>query len=147
MQKVLLTEWSDCWLHWWKVQLNCQWRQILNTLWNLLVTPVTPAIRTMHSFLKISENVLLHLWHLLQNGIFSSWTCLNMSCCSCGICGKNGIFILKIFETCPVTSVASVGRRYVCFPAIWKYKLFLLHLWHLWQIWGCLETLAWLRIN
>ena len=32
-----------------------------------------------------------------------------MSCCSCGICDKNGIFILKIFEYVP------------------------LHLWQLWE--------------
>ena len=31
------TEWSHCWLHWRKVQLNCQWHQILKTRWNRLV--------------------------------------------------------------------------------------------------------------
>ena len=36
--KILLTEWSHCWLHWRKVQLNSEWRRILKTRWNLLVT-------------------------------------------------------------------------------------------------------------
>ena len=45
--KILLTEWSHCWLHWRKVQLNSEWRRILKTRWNLLVTPVTSVIKTI----------------------------------------------------------------------------------------------------
>ena len=45
--KILLTEWSHCWLHWRKVQLNSEWRRILKTRWNRLVKPVTSVIKTI----------------------------------------------------------------------------------------------------